>query len=237
MKRGTGINCIEFTGGNMLKVPPAADPNEANLNLEVKVFKLNPDGSKGELIRIEPAFREGWDHPQQFREKGFQKKKEDDEMARYNWAELWPQVQELQAAGNSIREIAEELDIELSVLRAKIYREKRIAAEKQTPEPEPAEAVNQEPERESQGPAENSISESTKNYKPQRITYTRTHYREKMEGLVAADDEPIPAEQETFNLDRFKVRVLEIFQEVAAQNEAPANVRLAFIDAIINTYV
>ena len=79
--------------------------------------------------------------------------------------------------------------------------------------------------------------ESTKNYKPQRTTYTRTHYREKMEGFVAADDEPIPAEQETFNLDRFKVRVLEIFQEVAAQNEAPANVRLAFIDAIINTYV
>lgn len=74
-------------------------------------------------------------------------------MARYHWKALWPQVQELQAAGNSIREIAEELDIDLSVLRAKIYREKRIAAERQTPEPEPAQAANQEPIQGSQEPA------------------------------------------------------------------------------------
>ena len=80
MKHGTAINCIEFTGGNMLRVPPAADPNDNNLNLEVKVYKLNPDGSKGELLRIEPAFPEGWHRSKTDWEKGFQKKKEVEEI-------------------------------------------------------------------------------------------------------------------------------------------------------------
>lgn len=53
MKHGTAIGCIEFNGANIYSTPPTADPNEANLNLEVKVYKLNPDGSKGELIRTE----------------------------------------------------------------------------------------------------------------------------------------------------------------------------------------
>jgi pyruvate/2-oxoglutarate dehydrogenase complex dihydrolipoamide acyltransferase (E2) component len=155
MPKGFHIVCLEPGADNPKKhtPPPEPEPPEGFVDNTVYRYRIDEDGNKV-LIGTMEAYPEGWDHPQQFREKGFQKKKEDEKiMARYHWKALWPQVQELQAAGNSIREIAEELDIELSVLRAKIYREKRIAAEKQTPEPEPAAAANQEPERESQEPA------------------------------------------------------------------------------------
>lgn len=91
----------------------------------------------------------------------------------------------------------------------------------QTPTPEPDQAANQEPERAEAEPAENIITEKGCPFDEEAFN----------------PDVPItPAGKETFNLDRFKIRVLEIFQEVAAQNEAPANISLAFIDAIINTY-
>lgn len=86
----------------------------------------------------------------------------------------------------------------------------------QTPTPEPDQAANQEPERETAEPAEDIIPEKGCPFDEE------------------AFNPEVPTEK--FNLDRFKIRVLEIFQEVAAQNEAPANISLAFIDAIINTY-
>jgi len=111
-------------------------------------------------------------------------------MARYHWKALWPQVQELQAAGNSIREIAEELDIDLSVLRAKIYREKRIAAERQTPEPEPAAAANQEPEREEVESATQSVAQEEPEITVKDVLMCEAAQRE--QGFGPEDDEPIP---------------------------------------------
>ena len=57
-------------------------------------------------------------------------------------------------------------------------------------------------------------------------------------GFTAADEEPIPYTpvENPFDLNRFKIAVLEIFQEVARANQAPAYVSLAFMNAIIDTY-
>ena len=57
--------------------PKKSGPPEGFVDNTVKVFRLNPDGSKGEFLGTMPAYPEGWDDPQQFRKKGFQKKKED----------------------------------------------------------------------------------------------------------------------------------------------------------------
>ena len=240
---GFNVVCLEPGADNPKKhtPPPEPEPPEGFVDNTVYRYRIDEDGNKV-LIGTMDAFPEGWDHPQQFREKGFQKKKEEvKEMPKkdIDFEAIVARAQEVAAErGISLYKASGIVAQETGLHRTTVYN--RAKAMEQIPEPEPTQAANQDPERESQEPAENSMSEkeeSTKNYKPQRTTYTRTHYREKMEGFVAADDEPIPAEQETFNLDRFKVRVLEILQEVAAQNEAPANVRLAFIDAIINTYV
>ena len=105
----------------------------------------------------------------------------------------------------------------------------------QTPTPEPDQAANQEPERAEAEPAENIITEKGCPFDEEAYNPNPPEDND----FTAEDDEPIPytvTEEKFFNLDSFKMRVLEIFQEVAAQNEAPANISLAFIDAIINTY-
>jgi len=107
----------------------------------------------------------------------------EDTMARYDWNTLWPQVQELQAKGKSVTDIATELGIERNVLISKIYREEN----KQTPSPpEPDQAANQDPEREERGSAIKSIPE------------VKTEVNEEEFGNIAndsftvEDEEPIP---------------------------------------------
>jgi len=62
LKSNTGMHCIKFNGSNSYVTPEEEDPAEKiNRQGEVKVYRLNPDGSKGELIRIDPAWPEGHD--------------------------------------------------------------------------------------------------------------------------------------------------------------------------------
>ena len=136
------VVCLEPGADNPKKHAPvpAPEPPEGFVDNTVYRYRLDEDGNKV-LIGTMDAFPEGWDHPQQFREKGFQKKKEDEEkMARYYWKALWPQAQELLAQGLSTAKVAEKLGIDAPALRCKINRERR-KAERQTPEPEPAEAA------------------------------------------------------------------------------------------------
>lgn len=149
--------------------------NDANRGGEVKVYRLNPDGTKGEFLRTDPAFPEGWDKLNN----NIKNRRGENDMARLNWETLWPQVLELQAAGKSAKEIAKELEIDLHVLQSKIYREEKAvekqtprrkaatinpdfeaAFEKQTPKPAPEELGGTDPERESQEPAKNIIPET-----------------------------------------------------------------------------
>jgi hypothetical protein len=58
------MQIIDVMAGDVPRtLPPKKDPNEANQSTECKVFKLNPDGSKGPLLRTMPGYPEGWDTP------------------------------------------------------------------------------------------------------------------------------------------------------------------------------
>ena len=185
MPKGFHIVCLEPGADNPKEYtpPPEPEPPEGFVDNTVYRYRLKPDGTK-EFIGTMPPFPEGWDDPRKFRITPGVKRKEQKEvegiMAKYDWAKLWPQVQGLLEEGHSIREIAEKLDIDLSALRAKIYREKRIAAERQTPEPEPAAAANQEPEQEKVESATQSVAQE----EPE-ITV-------KEQGFGPEDEEPIP---------------------------------------------
>lgn len=65
MNRNIG-RCIELVpGANPQVVTKEVDlgPPEDFVDNTVKVYKLNPDGSKGEHLRDMPAFPEGWNDP------------------------------------------------------------------------------------------------------------------------------------------------------------------------------
>ena len=237
MPKSFHVVCLEPGADNLKKhtPPPDPEPPEGFVDNTVYRYRIDEDGNKV-LIGTMEAFPEGWDDPAKRKMtpgSRWENQKEDEKiMARYHWKALWPQVQELQAAGNSIREIAEELDIDLSVLRAKIYREKRIAAERQTPEPEPAQAANQEPERESQKPAEPSVSQPENEVKE---TYEDLAKQEReQQGFGPEDDEPIPYQvAEDATLDEMKV----IWIENVLTHCTQAKTQLQYIQAIMDLRV
>jgi hypothetical protein len=228
MKPDFYIDC-RVPGDNPIIRP---DPEPIDNDCEVQVFRLNPDGSKGELLRIEPAFPEGWHHPQQFREKGFQKKKEDKaKMARYYWKALWPQAQELLAQGLSTAKVAEKLGIDAPALRCKIDRERR-KAERQTPEPEPAAAANQEPEQEEVGSATQSVAQEEPEITVKDVLMCEAAQRE--QGFGPEDDEPIPYQvAEDATLDEMKV----IWIENVLTHCTQAKTQLQYIQAIMDLRV
>ncbi len=78
------------------------------------------------------------------------------EMAKkLDWETLGPQIDELRAQSKTIKAIAEELGISETTTHS--YLVKQGTNKKQTPTLEPEQAANQEPERESQEPAEDII--------------------------------------------------------------------------------
>lgn len=112
--------------------------DEANLNLEVKVFKLNPDGSKGELIRIEPAFPEAWDTPNPRQILPQRPKKEDKEMppAREDREEKTKQARSLMAQGYSMSKAARSIGVPIPTLSAWLKKGK-------SPKVEPKKALKE----------------------------------------------------------------------------------------------
>lgn len=137
----------------------------------------------------------------------------EDDMAKYDWDTLWPQVQELQAQGKPLVTIADEININIHTLKSKLWRE-RQKEEQQTPTLEPEQAANQEPIQEEKEPAEDSIPYSverlenigreinlddTKIYVPERQNYTITQYNEQIkQGAVTIEDEEEPPYGVTF---------------------------------------
>ena len=195
MKPGFYIDCLEPGADNPKEHAPvpAPDPPEGFVDNTVYRYKL-VDG-KEVLIGTMDAFPEGWDDPQKLREKGFQKKKEEEKMARYDWKALWPQAQELLAQGLSTAKVAEKLGIDAPALRCKIDRERR-KAEKQTPTPEPAQAANQEPERAEAEPATEIIYlKQTGKEEEYGCPFDEPAYNPNPpedNDFTAEDDEPIP---------------------------------------------
>ena len=129
------------------------DPDDINREGEVKVYRLNPDGTRGEMLRTMDAFPVGWNDPAQYRKtpgRGLAKKKEEGNMVE-NWKEITQKVQTLVDEGLSTYKASRAVSKEIGVPYATIYN--RVRKEIQVPDPVPAAAANQEPERESQEPA------------------------------------------------------------------------------------
>lgn len=83
-----GMQYVELVpGSNHYVMPEPEDPNEANRNSEVRVYRLNPDGTKGEFLRTESAYPPGWDDHKILKQMPNNQRGEDT-MVRYNWDEL-----------------------------------------------------------------------------------------------------------------------------------------------------
>ena len=119
-----------------------------------------------------------------------------DTMARYDWNTLWPKVQELQAEGKSVTNIATELGIDRKVLVSKIYRENK----KQTPTPEPEKVGRQYPVQENVESATEIIPEleylkQTGKEEEYGCPFDEPAYNPnppEYNDFTAEDDEPIP---------------------------------------------
>lgn len=224
MKPDFYIDCLEPGADNPKEHAPvpAPEPPEGFVDNTVKVFRLNPDGSKGEFLGTMPAFPEGWDDPAKRKMtpgSGRRDKEEDEDMVRPKREA--PPADELRRLyekhNGKINRIARSLGT--NWLRTKQWLiEAGIIEEQQTPEPEPAAAANQEPEQEKVESAEPSITpEETK-----EVTLPP-----KNDGFGPGDDEPIPyvpvdlrdliAElREDLDLERKKVAALEKKMELLA---------------------
>lgn len=121
------------------------------------------------------------------------------------------------------------------------------AEEQQTPPPNQTELGGTDPVQGEKEPAPDIIPNTEKgcpfddpDFKPEREETENILYSVERIENIGKDIPPgiMPLDQytmkEEFSLDSFKIRVLEIFQEVAATNQAPDYVTLAFIEAIIN---
>ncbi len=193
MNKNPVLRCTDLgTMDNLYTSPKRSQPEppEGFVDNTVKVFRLNPDGTKGDFLRTMEAFPEGWDDPHKLREKGFQKQKEEVK-------EMPKKDIDFDAIVAKAKQIMTEQDVSLykasgivaqetGLHRTTVYNHARAML--QAPSPEPAEAANQEPEREETEPAGNSVAQ------PQRTTYTSTQYQESVEkgGFTADDDYPIP---------------------------------------------
>lgn len=54
------VHCLEPGDGNAYVRPLEEEPKQSST---CEVFRLNPDGTKGEHLRTDPGFPEGWDNP------------------------------------------------------------------------------------------------------------------------------------------------------------------------------
>lgn len=128
----TYLNCIEFNGGNALK-PQKSEPALVDNQAEVKVYKMNLDGSTGELLRIEPAFPEGWEKRKILPGlPGNQSKKEDDTMypPRKDREELMATAKKMKQDGISTPKAAAILKVPASTLTTWLKKEERMQKKK-----------------------------------------------------------------------------------------------------------
>ena len=196
MPKGFHVVCLEPGADNPKKhtPPPEPEPPEGFVDNTVKVFRLNPDGSKGEFLGTMPAFPEGWDDPAKRKMtpgSGRRDKEEDEDMGRPKREA--PPADELRRLykkhNGKINRIARSLGT--NWLRTKQWLiEAGIIEEQQTPEPKPAEAGNQEPVQESQEPAGDSVAQEEPEITVKDVLMCEAAQRE--QGFGPEDDEPIP---------------------------------------------
>jgi len=195
MKPDSYINCLEPGADNPKKHAPvpAPEPPEGFIDSTVYRYKLDEDGNKV-LIGTMDAFPEGWDDPARFRltpGSGRRDKEEDEEMPKkdIDFEAIVARAQEVAAErGISLYKASGIVAQETGLHRTTVYN--RAKAMEQIPEPEPTQAANQEPERESQEPAENSVAQEKPEITVKDVLQYELAQRE--QGFGPEDEEPIP---------------------------------------------
>ena len=177
MRRGDGIQC---------EVPKKRDegPPEGFVDNVVYRYRLDENGNKV-LIGTMPAFPEGWDTSTN----PFKKKEQGEDRMSKDKGNVWARredreqvikiVKQVIAEGGSVSKVAKELNVPVSTVYRWLAQEKK-KAQKQAQEPVPTQVDSQEPERENQEPANQSVAQE----KPE-ITVRE-------QGFGPEDDEPIP---------------------------------------------
>ncbi len=225
MKKSLVTKIFEPGEGNRYDRPEekAPEPPEGFVDSTVYRYKLDEDGNKV-LIGTMEAFPEGWDHPQQFREKGFQKKKEEGE-------EMPKKDIDFEAIVAKAKQIMTEQDVSLykasgivaketGLHRSTVYN--RARAMLQTPNPEPAQVASQKPERE-------KVESAT-----QGVAQEEPEIMVREQGFGLEDDEPIPYQvAEDATLDEMKV----IWIENVLTHCTQAKTQLQYIQAIMDLRV
>jgi len=192
--KGFHIVCLEPGTDNPKEHAPvpAPEPPEGFVDNTVYRYRIDEDGNKV-LIGTMEAFPKGWDHLQQFREKGFKKQKEEVKMPKKDI--------DFEAIVAKAKQIMTEQDVSLykasgivaqetGLHRTTVYNHARAML--QAPSPEPAAAANQEPIQGIQGsqePAEPSVSQLENEVKE---TYEDLAKQEREQGFGPEDNEPIP---------------------------------------------
>ena len=225
--KGFHVVCLEPGADNPKKhtPPPEPEPPEGFIDNTVYRYRLKPDGTK-EFIGTMPAFpEEGWNDSMKLKEKrlkGVEKmvrpKREAPpaEELRLLWekheGKINPIAKELRTSWAQARQWLIEAGI--------INSSAKLIGMGQTSEPKPAEAANQEPERESQEPAQTSLDPPEDEVKE--------------EGFGPEDDEPIPYQvAEDATLDEMKV----IWIENVLTHCTQAKTQLQYIQAIMDLRV
>jgi len=193
MKPDFYIDCLEPGADNPKENAPvpAPEPPEGFVDNTVYRYRIDEDGNKV-LIGTMDAFPEGWDHPQQFREKGFQKKKEEVK-------EMPKKDIDFEAIVAKAKQIMTEQDVSLyqasgivaqetGLHRTTVYNHARAML--QAPSPEPAAAANQEPVQEAVEPATQSVAQEEPEITVKDVLMCEAAQRE--QGFGPEDDEPIP---------------------------------------------
>lgn len=217
----------------MYTSPKKPDPPEGFVDNTVKVFRLNPDGSKGEFLGTMPAFPEGWDDPakrKMTRNLRQQKNIEEEEGMRavsLDKEKMVAKARELMSQGRSMNKAAQELGVPIGTLAYWLKKDKE-----QTPTPEPAAAANQEPEREEAEPATQSVAQEKPEITVKDVLMCEAAQRE--QGFGPEDDEPIPYQvAEDATLDEMKV----IWIENVLTHCTQAKTQLQYIQAIMDLRV
>ena len=228
MSKSFHVVCLEPGADNPKEHAPvpAPGPPEGFVDSTVYRYKLDEDGNKV-LIGTMEAFPEGWERPKQFREKGFQKQKEEvKEMPKkdIDFGVIVARAQEVAAErGISLYKASGIVAQETGLHRTTVY--------------------NRAKARESQEPAGDSVAQGAPfdeaAFNPDKPEITvkdvlQYELAQREQGFGPEDDEPIPYQvAEDATLDGMKV----IWIENVLTHCTQAKTQLQYIQAIMDLRV
>lgn len=238
------MQCIELVpGANHLVVPPEKDPEPPESFIDRNTYSYRLVAGKKVLKGV--ALGPGWQN-QRFNpscEKGEEitVKREPD------WDAILENTLKLsEEKGLSLYKASQMIAKE--ALRKQQEQQAQPAAPEPAAKPETGDADKAEPagtsitqikDASEQKPAWDTLWPLAQELKSRGLTWAQvadelgvSYYS--LKHKIDRERKKANQHNQAFDLDRFKIRVLEIFQEVAAHNQAPAHVSLAFVDAIIN---